>query len=317
MRHNKNSRVCSTNRRGFTLVELLVVIAIIGVLVALLLPAIQAAREAARRSQCVNNVKQLALGFQNYHDTFNRLPPTHMPFSHSSYNLSILGDVRWGGLALVLPFVEEEALYNDAGVGRINPIPRPRDNPYVSARINAYICPSNDAGSTVPDFGGYGRSSYILSEWVFDWRPWQGYSGSSGPGPERNNFGRIVDGLSNTIMFGERALSERPFRSVGGIWPGINRYSDIGSGSNQSTVGRGNWPPNTPGVGSTGQPWAWTSLHPGGANFALCDGAVRFISQDIDSRTNWTSNLSAWDTPPGRIYQNLYLGDSGHSIGAF
>src|SRR5436190_1271615 len=102
-------------RKGFTLVELLVVIAIIGVLVALLLPAVQAAREAARRSQCSNNLKQIGLGFANYESTFQRLPPaSHIPWFPSGINKNDFMDFtkpfgpNWA--VLLLPYVEQKPL---------------------------------------------------------------------------------------------------------------------------------------------------------------------------------------------------------------
>jgi len=102
-------------RSGFTLVELLVVIAIIGILVALLLPAIQAAREAARRTQCTNNLKQVALGLHNYHDTYQVFPPGFVD-SNPAYNTAIdvqnnLNGLAWS--ALILPFVEMAPLHDD------------------------------------------------------------------------------------------------------------------------------------------------------------------------------------------------------------
>src|SRR6476620_6105821 len=92
----------SRRRQGFTLVELLVVIAIIGILVALLLPAVQAAREAGRRTQCINNLKQLGIGFQNFHDTQKWLPPTHIDETASG---SFKGST-W--LVVILPYIEQE-----------------------------------------------------------------------------------------------------------------------------------------------------------------------------------------------------------------
>lgn len=128
-------------RTGFTLVELLVVIAIIGVLVALLLPAVQAAREAARRSSCSNNLKQLGIGIHNFHDTFNRLPPAtsqdQQPFGPAASN--------WGAswMIYILPFIEQQPLYQSltigGGTGYGNTANGPR---YNDVQIKVYRCPS-------------------------------------------------------------------------------------------------------------------------------------------------------------------------------
>src|ERR1700704_1172169 len=96
-------------RRGFTLVELLVVIAIIGILVALLLPAVQSAREAARRTQCTNNLKNLAIGLHNYHDTYKAFPP--------GFDFGDWWVATWGWSYHTLPFIEERALHDQLAVG--------------------------------------------------------------------------------------------------------------------------------------------------------------------------------------------------------
>jgi len=140
------------SRPAFTLVELLVVIAIIGILIALLLPAVQAAREAARRSQCMNNIKQIGLGLHNYHDTTKSFPPSLMGYGGSagclgaapSNNCSDTSYMIWSGL--ILPFVEQAPLYNSLtpkGVGMWLPTVSATNWALLcDARIAAYQCPS-------------------------------------------------------------------------------------------------------------------------------------------------------------------------------
>src|SRR5690349_14431794 len=102
-----------TNRRGFTLIELLVVIAIIGVLIALLLPAVQAAREAARRIQCTNNLKQIGLAMSNYESSIGGLPPTFVAAGTGTTTTYVNG---WSALARILPYLEQGAMFNAANI---------------------------------------------------------------------------------------------------------------------------------------------------------------------------------------------------------
>ena len=102
-----------TDHKGFTLIELLVVIAIIGVLVALLLPAVQAAREAARRAQCVNNLKQIGIALFNYESSIGTFPPGYIDYQNNSNNTPDLDmGPGWGWAAMSLPFLEQQPLYN-------------------------------------------------------------------------------------------------------------------------------------------------------------------------------------------------------------
>ena len=101
-----------TRRPAFTLVELLVVIAIIGILIALLLPAVQAAREAARRSQCTNNLKQIGLALHNYHDTHKSFPTGMVTFWPDPPGSHVTDEPVWGWAALVLPFIEQKPLHD-------------------------------------------------------------------------------------------------------------------------------------------------------------------------------------------------------------
>ena len=153
-------------RPGFTLVELLVVIAIIGILVALLLPAIQAAREAARRAECSNNLKQFGVALHNYHDTFNKFPAGIGPAVKATPTATVWdGWNAWGGIAPLTGFLEQQQLYdqivwdvywnwNASGTN---------DNRFVAdTRVDGFTCPS-DPGSRVSYTSNMGPISYNLS----------------------------------------------------------------------------------------------------------------------------------------------------------
>ena len=195
-------------RRGFTLVELLVVIAIIGILVALLLPAIQAAREAARRSQCVNNIKQLALGMQNYVDVHRNLPRASFRQSNGLW---------WGGSDLylpsihvaMLPFIEQTSLYERFDYSRWlwgpnashdHPPPPTNENGSVTAtRVNTFICP------TGPSFGD--DRARASNHYAWNMGSTIYWSNVAMNGPIRRSWDTaltdILDGLSNTILLSE------------------------------------------------------------------------------------------------------------------
>jgi prepilin-type N-terminal cleavage/methylation domain-containing protein len=153
------ARYQQTRELGFTLVELLVVIAIIGILVALLLPAVQAAREAARRAQCVNNVRQIGIAVQNYHDTYKHQPQYHAAIPDNATQTDLNYTYAWRGAiwtVLILPFIEEQAIYDrfdqkkkmtdDSTIGTLGYSNRSM----AKSVITSWICPSNiTAGSPV------------------------------------------------------------------------------------------------------------------------------------------------------------------------
>jgi prepilin-type N-terminal cleavage/methylation domain-containing protein len=273
-----NRRKQGLTRAGFTLVELLVVVAIIGVLVALLLPALQVAREAARRAECGNHLKQTSLAVHLYHDTYKRLPPA--------------GD---NGLAsasmfvIVLPYVEQQGLHvqYQPELG----IMHQRNEGVAATRLPLYLCPSMALPREMPDTscGESGApGSYAVSTGTQ--KPWWEHDGAIvNPGQSRHtDFRRIKDGTTNTFMIGEfdYGLSNLNWTS-GCKPPGTTRW------------GMSQWALGYPGI-SWGCTYGlfntdrmvngsdeWTSFrsdHPGGVNFAMVSGACRFVSNNTDAR---------------------------------
>jgi prepilin-type N-terminal cleavage/methylation domain-containing protein len=235
MRHS------SALRQGFTLVELLVVIAIIGILVALLLPAVQSAREAARRMQCQNNMKQLGLALHNYHDAVNTFPPSSIwnnPAQIETLNNANLGP-NW--VIMILPYMEQQGLYDSfnftQGIPHANNmIPR-------STRISSMLCPSDGfnnrpfngtANSGTSNLGdNWARGNYGANACMgFMTRTQHGAnsgatdSSESWKNPLRRgvmganvslSIGEIKDGTSNTILCAELRAGVVPFDSRG-VW---------------------------------------------------------------------------------------------------
>jgi len=224
------------SRCAFTLVELLVVIAIIGILIALLLPAVQAAREAARRSQCVNNLKQMGLGFHNYHDTYKSFPSAIVVGTGTGGSY-----LTWSGL--LLPFVEQQALWNAITLKGNGGMWGVAANLTLlqQAKIAGFQCPSApESGSTIDDSTGTGsryHSNYNVSvsgalgysvaydATTYHNVPDANCDGAFNPkGVTCYSFASILDGSSNTIFAGEVCyVSTTPntnyFLYLGGITP--------------------------------------------------------------------------------------------------
>lgn len=301
------SRVCSMHRgfgkpwtasrprnrviqtRGFTLVELLVVIAIIGILVALLLPAVQAAREAARRASCTNNLKQIGLGLHLYHAANQLMPPGWMGTQPTTGQPYWLGLPGWGWAALTLPYLEQQNVSN----GLINfglPITAPANNAARIAVIGTFRCPS-DPGGTTPTFSlpagtmpmpnymtGYTATQVASANYIGVFGSTSMVSvyvkGSAANGAfifqQGCRFANITDGLSQTLIVGERDSLLFPTTWLGVI-PGAAHAP-------ARVLGVTFMPPN-----SASQPMhGFSSMHPTGANFTAADGSVKLISNTID-----------------------------------
>ena len=300
---------------AFTLVELLVVIAIIGVLIALLLPAVQQAREAARRMQCSNNLKQIGLGLHNYHDTYLKLPAGYIRDTADT-----LPSYGWG--TSILPFIEQGALYDALSPG--NP---PLKLLYTSSATNevkallqtsidGYRCPSDVS----PDINNL-RTFAATNHFDIATSNYVAYGGATG-GPANTltnaadgggmffgdsflSFRDITDGTTNTLFVGERdggpAAGGRNFRAA--VWAGVGQRAS--AGYVYRTLAHGSFRINQDYAAanqSDNLGKGVSSLHPGGVQVLLGDGSVRFLQETINHN----------DT-----YQNLILRSDGEVLPNF
>ncbi len=270
--------------RGFTLVELLVVITIIGILIALLLPAVQAAREAARRLQCSNNFKQIGLALHNYHSAHNCFPPGGIYVDSPLY----IGP-SWCGL--ILPYMEQTQI-----LGQYNfSLPPPGWGVYAGTnelvggnRIPAFCCPSDPQDELLPigTSNGSTPGGSILwynanvggvtdsrSAWTDDLQA----ALIDGDGMLMNvkaiRIAEVADGTSNTLFVGE-VTGGGSGSLRGWTWAGASLFSPYFGINGLGTIpGEGVFQP----TGNDG----FSSYHPGGCHFLMVDGSVHYISQNI------------------------------------
>jgi prepilin-type N-terminal cleavage/methylation domain-containing protein/prepilin-type processing-associated H-X9-DG protein len=305
---SRQSTVLSGRCLGFTLIELLVVIAIIGVLIALLLPAVQRVREAANRTQCQNNLKQIALAVQNYHAVFEGFPRNGSRYDLQTYGTGTT-QYSWSFFARMLPFLEQDPLYQVAAIDASSL----KGNVATSTNILTFFCPSDSAryASPSPDTANNWITGAPValtnykgvsgSNWCWGDYPNVGTNGScdcfyqNGKGKGDGIFFRtdiiyhlritdITDGTSNTFMIGE----DIPHLDCWCAWP----YANTATGTCAI-------PPNLnldehygicdAATVTADAAWANTfsfrSRHPGGLQFAFADGSVHFIVASIELAT--------------------------------
>ena len=283
--------------RGFTLVELLVVITIIAVLMSILLPAVQAAREAARCLQCKNNVKQVGLALQHHHEVYGRLPVgivTRPMMSHSGAGRGWPGHTAF---AFLLPFLEGGGVYRLYNFDKRTH--HPDNHETWSQCIPPYRCPS--------DYQRDGFSNIVMNFGTKTMRPDEGTDGAfeCGEREQGKQFALFHDGLSNTILLSEvRAGGKFDIRkhekdqrgwwhyySAGGSWythkfPPNTPEPDVCFSSPWDTacIDQPGMPARFTGSTMVGTSASARSYHPGGVNVGLGDGSVRFVHDTIDSQ---------------------------------
>ena len=337
------SSTARCRRPGFTLIELLVVIAIIGVLIALLLPAVQAAREAARRAQCTNNLKQLALAAANYHDQQGTFPG-------GSYSGTLFNPPHWSSypenfsvFVRMLPQFEQGAMYNATNFNLSSAAP---DNLTIcGVQISSLICPSDTQNSQVMMPATQSSPSGTSPGWSFNeiyplpagnWtQAFTSYAGNAGTftfgfsnlmsptvlqqfnGVIYNDgsvgIAAITDGTSNTFLFGEHSKGQLYKLDPGyaisdGSWNSARWYDSLFATMYPMNLGSGN---TTSGLTASGSsyydPTCAGSMHPGGANFAFCDGSVRFVKNSVNSWTFSSGNADSYgdQMPDGTMYTTV------------
>jgi len=314
-------------RCAFTLVELLVVIAIIGILIALLLPAVQAAREAARRMQCSNRLKQIALAMHSYHSSHNAFPPGNI---HDG----VRQRQQWGWAVFLLPHLEREPLYGELAPNDrrlVDVLNDSRARELVQFPVSTFRCPTDrtpkllEHTDQIRDMDG---EAAVGTDFFAATSNFIGVTGFWDIGDQPANgvlflnsavsFSDIRDGTTNTF-----ALGERDFYCAAGTWAGVRDSMGSGPRGADYVLGRVSIKINDPrNTGNDHCCEGFSSSHPGGANFALCDGSVRFVNENIRFSN---AGVTDFNNPVGTgmfapslgTYQRLGIRDDGQVIEEF
>ena len=303
-------------RPGFTLVELLVVIAIIGILIALLLPAVQAAREAARRMQCANHLKQIGLASHIVDNTYRKMPPLSCEASWLDFEI----DTPFTGVAgatvfyWLLPHIEQHAIFEHGkDVGTVTEVISGQIKGVCTEAIPTYLCPSdasNDRGYPRTEFGGadqWAVGCYAANYLVFGNPTAETRELRLQGNPSLGHT--FSDGTSSTIVFTERyatcQLSGSPSKLA-------NLWADSNGGFRPSFCVNSyyqwpDWPDyepcllfqDTPGMFTTCEARRAQSCHPGGINACFGDGAVRLVAADVNQQV-W---IDACDPRDGGVFE--------------
>lgn len=270
--------------RGFTLVELLVVICCSLVLIAILTPSLESARNDSRAAVCSNNLKNIAIAIHNYHETFSCLPPGWVS-KHRQPNSGF----KFGWQVSILPFLGEDKFFTKIDFSHPEKFPRKSSQ----KRFPIYRCPADAMPDINPLRSNYGTSNYSgnygthserigkpepLTNWIATRRT-QNWPGIRAVPPFTNGifywsscvrFRDIVDGTSNTFMVGERSIN-----SAAGIWAGVLSNELVNDAVTDCAFGHE--------INASKR--AFSSRHGKGAYFLLCDTSVKFISQSVNSQS--------------------------------
>ncbi|MEX0679481.1 MAG: DUF1559 domain-containing protein [Pirellulales bacterium] len=285
----RESHLTRSCRRGFTLIELLAVIAVIGMLCALLLPAVQAAREAARRTQCQNNMKQIGLALQNYHDRCRSFPPSTVVDWNRPEPTG-----WWSWIVRILPELDEQPLYDQFDLRDDVWTNSNKYKPYTSQRLAVLLCPSDPNNERV-----YQSDEQSPADEAFALTNYLGCRGSTRQGPSPDGFypsrmpgngvfpdvnqvvrlAHVTDGASRTMLIGERPADPETYW---GWWAAGRGVDEHGLGDYVLDSSEGLHEGSLSGSADLLHYW---SAHPGGAHVAMCDGSVRFLSYSMDSTT--------------------------------